>query len=160
MTCLEVIEHIVDPLWLLRELHRTLRSNGQLVMTTPNIRYFRNVLKLLVEGRFPHTTIDMFVWGGGHLHYFTRKDLADLFAEAGFVHWRFTVNTAQFARSWKRRLLVKALGVRQLGEWVCGGITALAIKRYRVFKVCEVSEAKAGACYLGQRLIGWDGPDG
>ncbi|MDE2320568.1 MAG: class I SAM-dependent methyltransferase, partial [candidate division NC10 bacterium] len=75
VTCLEVIEHVFDPLSLLRELHRVLKDDGQLVLTTPNIRYFRNVLTLVWHGRFPHTTMDTFVWGGGHLHYFTRTDL-------------------------------------------------------------------------------------
>ena len=128
VTCLEVIEHVVDPHRLLRELHRVLRPQGRLVMTTPNIRYFRNILKLVLEGRFPHTTTDTFVWGGGHLHYFTRNDLAQLFGAAGFAHWQFVVNAEQFARSWKRRLLVKVLGSHRFGEWFCGGITASAIK--------------------------------
>lgn len=128
VTCLEVIEHVVDPSRLLRELHRVLRPKGQLLLTTPNIRYFRNILTLIVKGEFPHTTTDTFVWGGGHLHYFTRKDLAHLFGEAGFARWQFGINPEQFARSWKRRLLVKILGREQFGEWLCGGITAAAIK--------------------------------
>ena len=128
VTCLEVIEHVVDPLRLLKELRRVLRPHGQLVITTPNVRYFRNILKLVLEGRFPHTTTDTFVWGGGHLHYFTRTDLAQLLGEAGFAHWQFVVNEKQFARSWKRRLLVKVLGSHRFGEWFCGGITASAIK--------------------------------
>jgi 2-polyprenyl-3-methyl-5-hydroxy-6-metoxy-1,4-benzoquinol methylase len=128
VTCLEVIEHVVDPLRLLKELHRVLRPHGQLVLTTPNIRYFRNILKLVREGRFPHTTTDTFIWGGGHLHYFTQADVAQLLGEAGFVHWQFVVNAEQFARSWKRRLLVKVLGSHRFGEWFCGGITAAAIK--------------------------------
>ena len=129
VTCLEVIEHVVDPLRLLKELHRVLRPHGQLVITTPNIRYVRNILKLVREGRFPHTTTDTFVWGGGHLHYFTRADLAQLLGEAGFAHWQFVVNEKQFVRSWKRQLLVKVLGNYQFGEWLCGGMTVSAIKR-------------------------------
>jgi len=128
VTCLEVIEHVFDPLSLLRELHRVLKDKGQLVLTTPNIRYFRNVLTLVRRGRFPHTTTDTFVWGGGHLHYFTRCDLEVLFRKAGFNGIRFMVNTQQFERSWKRRLLARVIGLERFGEWICGGIVAVAKK--------------------------------
>lgn len=126
VTCLELIEHVLDPLRLLRELHRILRDNGQLVLTTPNIRYFRNVLALIGHGRFPHTTTDTFVWGGGHLHYFTRKDLKHLLGVAGFSDWQFIVNREQFRRSRKRRLLAAVIGIERFGEWICGGITVSA----------------------------------
>jgi len=129
VTCLEVIEHVFDPLRLLRELHRILKDHGQLVLTTPNIRYFRNILTLVWQGRFPHTTTDTFVWGGGHLHYFTRKDVRSLLHEAEFDRCQFVVNVEQFERSWKRRLVAKMAGMDAFGEWICGGITVSAHKR-------------------------------
>jgi methionine biosynthesis protein MetW len=127
-TCLEVIEHVVDPLQLLRELHRVLRSAGRLIMTTPNIRYVRNVARLVWGGEFPHTTTDTFVWGGGHLHYFTRRDLGGLLVKAGFEPPRFLVNARQFERSRKRRVLARIIGTELFGEWLCGGIVAVARK--------------------------------
>lgn len=129
VTCLEVIEHVFDPVHLLKELYRVLRARGQVVLTTPNFRYFRNVANLVLGGRFPHTTVDTFVWGGGHLHYFTRKDLTYLLHEAGFTDCQFIVNAEQFERSWKRRLLAKIIGLDAFGEWLCGGITVSAYKR-------------------------------
>jgi 2-polyprenyl-3-methyl-5-hydroxy-6-metoxy-1,4-benzoquinol methylase len=128
VTCLEVIEHVVDPLQLLRELHRVLRPAGRLLMTTPNIRYVRNVARLVWRGEFPHTTTDTFVWGGGHLHYFTRRDLGGLVVRAGFEPPRFVVNARQFQRSWKRRVLARLMGLERFGEWMCGGILAVARK--------------------------------
>jgi methionine biosynthesis protein MetW len=128
ITCLEVIEHVADPLHLLTELRRVLKSGGTLIITTPNIRYFRHVLTLLLRGRFPHTTTDTFVWGGGHFHYFTRADLQSLVERAGFIHCRFALAMPQFTRSWKRRWLAGLLGPAAFGEWICGGITAAAVR--------------------------------
>jgi methionine biosynthesis protein MetW len=124
ITCLEVLEHVLDPFHLLRDLYRVLRPKGQVVLTTPNIRYFRNLYKLTFRGKFPHTTTDSFVWGGGHLHYFTRKDLASLLQKAGFEKIEFHLNQEQFTRSWKRLLIHGLTGESIFGEWFCGGIIA------------------------------------
>jgi methionine biosynthesis protein MetW len=128
ITCLEVIEHVLNPLYLLKNLNRLLPPRGQLLLSTPNIRYFKNINKLLLKGRFPHTTTDAFVWGGGHLHYFTRKDLFFLLREAGFQKIKFHMNEDQFSRSWKRRFARRILRNSLFGEWFCGGIIVEAIK--------------------------------
>lgn len=125
---LEVLEHVIDPLRQLKELKRILTSNGQLLLTTPNFRYFRNLLKLLLKGNFPHTTRDDFIWGGGHFHYFTLKDLTLLFSKAGFKRISFHVNKCQFERSWKRKLLYRLFGESIFIEYFCGGIIAEAFK--------------------------------
>ena len=129
ITCLEVLEHVLDPFNLLKDLHRVLRPKGQVLLTTPNIRYFRNLCKLIFEGKFPHTTTDSFVWGGGHVHYFTRKDLAFLLQKAGFERIEFHLNQEQFTRSWKRRLIHGLTGKSIFGEWFCGGLIAEAFKK-------------------------------
>lgn len=128
ISCLEVVEHVIDPAGLLKEIHRVLCPGGRVVLTTPNIRYFRNVNTLLFKGTFPHTTTDSFVWGGGHLHFFTRRDVAALMQAAGFDKIKFMINRKQFARSLKRLLIRKLVGEKHFGEWFCGGIIAKAFK--------------------------------
>jgi methionine biosynthesis protein MetW len=128
ITCVEVIEHVLDPIHFLRELHRILQPRGQLILSTPNIRYFRNLTKLLFHGNFPHTSADSFVWGGGHVHYFTIKDLGFLLLKAGFHGMTFHVNQEQFRRSWKRRLIVRLVRKSIFREWFCGGILAEVYK--------------------------------
>lgn len=83
VTCLDVIEHVLDPRHLLRELARVLRPRGTLVLTTPNIRYY-GFLLTLIRGRFPRTSGDPKGYDGGHLHYFTFADIRELLKGAGF----------------------------------------------------------------------------
>jgi len=128
-TCLEVIEHVPDPLRALQELHRLLKPGGQLVLSTPNIRGFRHIAKLLFSGSFPLTTTDDFVWGGGHLHYFTRKDILGLLVKAGFTDVVFALNPGQFGRSWKRKLFRLLAGERFFGEFMEGSVIAVCRKK-------------------------------
>lgn len=110
ITALEVVEHLINPLRFLNDLQRVLKPKGQLLLTTPNIRYFRNLYRLIFNGTFPHTTTDDFIWGGGHLHYFTKKDLDSLLRKAGFQRTNFYVNHGQFRRSTKRKLMRLLIG--------------------------------------------------
>ena len=44
---LETIEHVLDPTLYLREFHRILRSNGKLIISTPNATSLKNLLYAL-----------------------------------------------------------------------------------------------------------------
>jgi len=50
--CLEVIEHMENPLALCRELKRVLRKGGRLFISTPNILSMRSRIKFLLDGSF------------------------------------------------------------------------------------------------------------
>lgn len=84
----QVIEHILDPLKFAGEIHRVLRPGGRCVITTPNIRYLKNIAYVLLSGYGPRTsggnTMDG-VWDDGHLHYFTHRDLRETFSRVGFM---------------------------------------------------------------------------
>lgn len=84
IACLDVIEHVMDPRHLLREVGRLLRPRGVLVLTTPNIRFYPFIARLLLTGKFPRTSGDPRGYDGGHLHYFTFADVRQLLREAGF----------------------------------------------------------------------------
>jgi len=52
IVCIEGIEHIENPHHLIREFKRILKTNGRLILTTPNILNIRSRLKFLTLGFF------------------------------------------------------------------------------------------------------------
>lgn len=84
-TCLDVLEHLIDPRKTIKEIHRVLKTNGILIISTPNMRYWHHLLTLVFKGRFPKTSADTRRYNGGHLHYFTYKDIEELLKTNGFT---------------------------------------------------------------------------
>jgi 2-polyprenyl-3-methyl-5-hydroxy-6-metoxy-1,4-benzoquinol methylase len=82
----EIIEHIVDTEGFLREIHRVLRPGGALVLSTPNILWWKHRLALLA-GRYPEALDYRLRYGDdfGHVRSFTPALLGGLLAETGFV---------------------------------------------------------------------------
>ena len=85
----QVIEHIANPIHLLGEALRVLKPGGPLILTTPNARYLKVVVRLAVHGHGPRTgnqeTIDG-AWDNGHIHYFTHRDIREMLLAVGFSH--------------------------------------------------------------------------
>ena len=81
---LDVIEHVFDPLFFLKEIYRVTKSGGELILSTPNILN-ENLLKSLVHTRrFPKTSGDSFPYDGGYIHFFTYQDIFDLMENVDF----------------------------------------------------------------------------
>jgi SAM-dependent methyltransferase len=81
----EILEHIVDTESFLREIHRTLTSDGALVLSTPNIFWVKNRARLLM-GRYPDALEYRSRYGTdfGHVRIFGPDQLRELLAETGF----------------------------------------------------------------------------
>ena len=80
---LDVIEHVVDPIFFLSEIFRVLKGGGRLILSTPNILYEGYLKYMIKNRRFPKTSLDKFPYDGGHLHFFTYQDIFDLLNELG-----------------------------------------------------------------------------
>ena len=85
ISCLDVIEHVFEPEHLIHEICRVLHHNGTLILTTPNIRFIDFINPLLIKGVFPKTSQDSGSYDGGHLHYFTFRDIKKLLSKVGFT---------------------------------------------------------------------------
>jgi 2-polyprenyl-3-methyl-5-hydroxy-6-metoxy-1,4-benzoquinol methylase len=81
---LDVIEHVYDPLSMLHKIYRSLNGDGQLILSTPNILYEKYLKDFVRTRKFPKTSCDSFPYDGGHIHFFTYRDIFDLMQVAGF----------------------------------------------------------------------------
>ncbi len=127
----QVIEHIFDPVKFSQEIHRILRPGGRCVVTTPNIRYLKNIARLVFSGYGPQTaggnTLDG-AWDDGHIHYFTHRDLREIFGQAGFVRVESSA-LVDLSRGGRARHLLDRWGaIWPVREFLSGNIMLWAEK--------------------------------
>jgi SAM-dependent methyltransferase len=79
----DVLEHVVDPEALLRDLAAHVAAGGCVVASIPNVREFFTVVDLALRGRWEYT--DEGILDRTHLRFFTRASLDGLFGRGGFA---------------------------------------------------------------------------
>ena len=80
--CLDVLEHLVDPWTVVKRLSPLLAEDGRLIISIPNIRNWKFIRKLLMNGDFHYR--DAGLLDRTHLRFFTRATMFELFQGAGF----------------------------------------------------------------------------
>lgn len=122
---LDVIEHVLEPDAFMLELSRVTEPGGWTIISTPNIRYIKHLFTLLVRGHFPHTSQDRFGYDGGHLHYFTRRDILSLMAAADTQ----PVRSVGIIPSKRLTFLRPIAGTYPVTEWLSAGLLVIGRKR-------------------------------
>lgn len=78
----DVLEHLKDPLYTLRESAKHLAPSGTVVISAPNIAH-ADVKIALINGVFPYSENGLL--DRTHIHFFTKESLIELVREAGMA---------------------------------------------------------------------------
>jgi 2-polyprenyl-3-methyl-5-hydroxy-6-metoxy-1,4-benzoquinol methylase len=95
----DVLEHLVDPWGVLRELRPLLNPGGRVLLSVPNIAHWTARTNLMM-GRFDYT--DGYLMDRTHLRWFTWKSARELATSSGYrVVEEQVVFKPRFARFWR-----------------------------------------------------------
>lgn len=73
----DVIEHFVDPYIVLQQIKSKLKSDGVVVCSIPNVRYYENLFDLLFRKQWKYE--EQGILDKTHLRFFTEKSIKDMF---------------------------------------------------------------------------------
>lgn len=99
ITAGEIIEHIYDTDFFLKEIKRILKPNGYLIISTPNIATLgRRIMLLFGINPLIETSLEN---ASGHIRYFTKKSLEQLLKKHSFKTVKFKSDTINFSNNGK-----------------------------------------------------------
>ncbi len=137
----DVLEHLSDPLPVLRGLNRYVSPDGLVIVSVPNVAHLWVRLSLLI-GRFDYE--DRGILDRTHLRYFTRRSFLDLLRRAELRVDELAVTPAPVPLVVPERLhgpwlwLLHALGAHAARCWK-GGLA------YQFVAVCHAISTRAHA---------------
>ncbi len=112
--CYDVLEHLYDPLALIRALRDVSAPNGRLHVSVPNASHISLLRDLILRGTFGYANAGH--RDATHLRWFTRRDIVALIGEGG---WRVEqVEHSQLHRSRFLHTLTRGRSTEFLaGQW-------------------------------------------
>ena len=86
---LDTIEHLVDPIFCLDQINKSLKTNGFLIITTDNITNFLYIVDMLRKGKSPNVPpmLSSMVYKGNHRPHhkeFSKEELEFILNRCGF----------------------------------------------------------------------------
>lgn len=82
----EILEHLKDPLIVLKKIKRNLKKGGRLIISMPNIATWSIRRDLFFKGKFEYQ--ESGILDRTHLRFYTYQTVQDLVREAGFSKFK------------------------------------------------------------------------
>jgi 2-polyprenyl-3-methyl-5-hydroxy-6-metoxy-1,4-benzoquinol methylase len=96
----DVLEHLPDPVDVLKKIKPKLKKGGMILSSIPNVRFYPVIKELLLHKNWSYT--DAGILDYTHLRFFTEKSIHELFEAAGYRVCLITgINEHYFGRLFK-----------------------------------------------------------
>lgn len=132
VVCGDVLEHLVDPVSVLRKFARILSPEGIIIISMPNARYAQ-VVAMLAHGRWKYE--DAGIMDRTHLRFFTKTDLIELVREAGLR----LVKMAPLSLLPEDQLPLDANRTLRLGRMSFEGVGEAEYEEFRAYQYLVVA---------------------
>ena len=93
----DVLEHLPDPLRVMRNVHSLLNPGARVVISVPNVAHV-SVRAQLFFGKFQYSARG--ILDSTHLRFFTRRSVKDLLTDSGFAIDQITASSVPLELVW------------------------------------------------------------
>lgn len=126
----DVLEHLVDPYKVIEYLKKILKDDGVLISSIPNIRYYKVIKSIVIDGDFKYT--ESGILDRTHLRFFCRKNIMKLFEDKGFNVDKMTSDFEKNSRKKGKKDLLNKLFFGRLTDFFVFQFLTVASKKLGV----------------------------
>lgn len=128
IVCADVLEHLNNPLEVLRKARNWLKPDGTLIVSLPNARH-HTVVRGLLEGHWMYEPAGLL--DETHLRFFTRREIEKLLFRAGFTIRQRQITPGAGYDNWIRQ---GRPGEIKLGRLYVGGLSSEDAEEFHVYQ--------------------------
>lgn len=148
VTCFHLLEHLAgDPMHVIAESNRVLKTDGHMCMTTPNVLYYPNLVRFLFGGHPFGWSVYTDSYADRHNREYTPSEVQELFEAGGFSMELLRTHTWKAERNPK----IKVVGYALCALAALTGRVSFKLRGseigIRARKVAEVVERFPGFLY-------------
>ncbi len=99
VVCADVLEHVVDPVAVLRRLKAAAKEDATFIISLPNVAHVA-IRLMLLGGQFPQ--MDRGILDRTHLHFYTRDTAEDMLHQAGLRIEKVSTTGVPLEEVWRR----------------------------------------------------------
>jgi spore maturation protein CgeB/SAM-dependent methyltransferase len=151
VVCADVLEHLRQPESLLRQASRWLGPDGRLVASIPNVRH-HSVVGSLLDGNWTYEPAGLL--DRTHLRFFTRRDIEQLFQDAGFTLRRLDIVPGPGYEEWQRQ---GSPGQINAGRLVIQGIAPSEAEEFYVYQYLVTAQPSVANTSAAKDVDGSNG---